>query len=714
MSEQHPTHFRDVTGQVHAGSGHIINIYPASPQEARPPFTLPPDLLTFTGRDDLLDVLDGLLHPGGETTVSIVGLKGMAGVGKSALAIHAAHRWRDRFPDGIVWIDLRGESGACDGLRHVAALYGYQEQAARAGDDPRALAGLVRTILRDKRALLILDNAESLPAGELNCLLPGVPGPVTLVTSRRAFPALERLGRPLRVDVMDEEESLDLLGRLVGRERVEAERAGYLGLAERLGRLPLALDIGGRLMRDRGWGPAEMERRLEGAADRPAFLALPIAERVEDSVALAFALSYDGLDEEHRELFRALSPFAPAGFSPQAVAAVLERDDEGGVEGGLERLETLSLVRRAEAKDRYDLHPLLRDYGLALAVRAGERWAVRHARYFVGLADWGGRQLGNPETALQAVGMATVERANLLAAQQTSLAQGLWDEAVSLAYDLGRLFERSGHWADRRRALEAGIQAARKGEKRRDEAGLIHNLAVLAQAQGEYGEARRLYQEAADTFEQLGAQREQAAVLHELGRLAQDQGEYGEARRLYQESLEIKQQLGDRAGVAYTLGQLGNLAYAQGNLDEARQLYEQVRDVSGQMGDRKSVATALHQLGMLAQDQGEYGEARRLYQESLEIKQQLGNRAGVAQTLHQLGMLAQGQGEYGEPAVCTGSRWRSSSNWATALASPARSTNWGGWPKRAAIWRKQGGCSPKVWSRWRRSVHRMPPSPAVR
>ena len=119
MSEQHTTHFGDVTGPVHTGSGDIINIYPASPQEARPPFTLPPDLLTFTGRDDLLDVLDGLLHPGGETTVSIVGLKGMAGVGKSALAIHAAHRWRDRFPDGIVWIDLRGEVAVAETSREI-------------------------------------------------------------------------------------------------------------------------------------------------------------------------------------------------------------------------------------------------------------------------------------------------------------------------------------------------------------------------------------------------------------------------------------------------------------------------------------------------------------------------------------------------------------------------------------------------------------------
>jgi tetratricopeptide (TPR) repeat protein len=664
--------------------------YAPSPQEARPPFTLPPDLPTFTGRDDLLGTLDGLLHPGGQTAVAIVGLKGMAGVGKSVLAVHAAYRWRDRFPDGVVWVDLR-ESSACDGLRHVAALYGYQEEAARLGDDPQALSALVRTVLQGKRALLVLDNAEGLPEGDLACLLPGAQGPVTVVTSRHAFPALARLGQTLRVDVMSEGEALDLLGELVGEEEVEAQRGAYDDLAKRLGRLPLALDVAGRRMSDRGWGPGEMVRRLEGAADLPAFLALPTAEKPEDSVALAFALSYDALDEGDQALFRALSPFAPVGFTPAAVAAVLERDDVYGVEAALERLEALSLARRMEAAGRYDLHPLLRDYARALAggqAGEGERWGERHARYFLALAGWGRDQLGDPETALQAVQMAALERANLLAAQEACLSQGLWGEAVSLAYRLNSLLERSGHWADRRGALEAGIEAALEGGDENSAAELSHNLGVACRDIGEYGEARALYQQALQFKRQQEDQAGVAVELHELGRLAQDQGNYARARRLYQESLDIEQQLGDRAGVASTLHGLGNVAYLQGDYAEARRLYQEAagtfeqlgaqreqaavlyqlgmlaqaqgdyaearrlyQEVAGtfeQLGARREQATVLHQLGMLAQLQWDYAEARRLYQESLDIKQQLGYRAGVASTLHQLGMLAQDQGDYAE------------------------------------------------------------------
>jgi len=693
-------------------------------------FTLPPDLATFTGRDDLLAQLDHLLQPGGTASVAIVGLKGMAGVGKSALAVHAAHRWRERFPDGVVWVDLRAEKDPCQALRHVAGVYGYREDAARLGEDRQALVALFRTVLQGRRSLLVLDNAEGLGAEDLDCLLPGVAGPVTVVTSRKEFAALSKLGKRLRVDVMAMSEALGLLGRLVGAERVEGEREGYKRLAKRLGRLPLALDIAGRRMADRGWGPGEMMRRLEGARDLPAFLALPVAEKPEESVALAFALSYDGLEVEKQELFRALGAFAAAGFTAGAVAGIIrgerrekrgegegergekgegrEERGEGGeeeAETALERLEALSLVRRAEAgieaqgervEGRYDLHALVRDYARAISGQAGDAdcWAERHAWYFLALADWGYDQLGNPETAAAAVGTAAAERGNLLAAQEACLRLGIGEEAVRLAYWASKLFERSGHWADRRTVLEVGIEAARRGGDEADQAALTHNLAIvcqntgelrkaqelllaslalkrkvgnevlghpsrsdaatlhelgiLAQAQGNYPEASRLYQESLDIKRRLGDRAGVASSLHQLGRLTELQGDYPEARRLYQESLDINQQLGDRAGVATSLHQLGMLAQQQGDYPEARRLYQESLDIKRRLGDRAGVASSLHNLGVLAQDQGDYPEARRLYQESLEIKQQLGYRAGVASTTGQLGILAQAQGEYPE------------------------------------------------------------------
>jgi len=622
---------------------------------------MPPDLPAFTGRQDLLRRLDTVLRPASDAVaVSIVGLEGVAGVGKSSLAVHAAHRWRDRFPDGVVWADVRSENAACDALRLIARLYGFHQQAAQVGDAPRPLAALVRTILQGKRVLLVFDNADGLTLDELDGLLLGVPGTVTVVTSRRALPALERLGEPIRVDVMDEGESLALFRRLVGPERVGADPDAHLALARRLGHLPLALDIAARCMGDRGWSPAEMLRRLDQAADLPTFLALPIADEAQHGVALAFALSYEALDESDRVLFRALSVFAPPGFIARDVAAVLDTDDEAAIQAALDRLEALSLARPSAVSPRYDLHTLLRDYACALADRAGESdaWAVRHARHFLALANSAGDQLDDPASAFQAVAVAAVERANFLAAQQECLAQAFWDEVVSLAYRLDGLFERAGQWSDQRRVLEAGMHAAREAGNQRDEAELSARLGVLAGQEGDYAEARDLYQRATATFEKLGARQEQAALLDQLATLVCQQGEYAEARRLYQQSLDIAQALGDRAGVAVAIRNLGRVAHRQGDEDSAGARYQEAVAIFRELGDRKHEAGVLHELGVLAQARGDYRPIRST------------NWAYWPRP----GAIMSG------PAACHRRRLRLSSNWAPGRSKPPFSTGWGDWP----------------------------------
>jgi len=630
-----------------AATANNIPVYPATPGEAPPPSTLPPDLPAFTGRDGPLGTLGGLLRPGGQTTVGIVGQA--AGVGKSALAIHAAHRWRARFPDGAIWIDLRARAGACGALRHIAGLYGYHGQAAQIGDDPQALAGLVRPILRDQSSLLILDNADGLPADELAYLLPGVPGPVTLVTGRRPFPSLEHV---LTVGAMGEAEAVALLERLVGAESAEAERQAGRALAERLDRIPLALDLAGRRAargqraHNCGWGLVETLRRLDEGVDRPAALGLPVAGEPESSVALAFALSYDALDRRDQEVFRVLSSFAPAGFTSQAVDAVLGRWDMIGVEAALERLRTLSFVHPI-AVGRCSLHPLLHSYAGTLSERAGEqeRWGKRYVRFFVVQADWVWRRSHSPETALQAVTAVTIERGNLLAAQQTSLALGLWDETVTLAYRLDELFKRTGHWADRRLALERGIDAARRGRLRRDEAGLAHNLGLLVQGHGDYAQARRLYEEALDVARQLDDRASVAVALHNLGVLAQIQEDYAEAHRLHQQAARAFERLGDRVGVARTLHQLGNVAYRQGAYAEARRQYGAALDMAQQLGDRAGVASTASQMGKLAYLQGNVEQALHMVQKSLAIRRELGDDEGIAANLRQLAVVAEDQGD---------------------------------------------------------------------
>jgi len=575
-----------------------------------------------------------------------VALTGVGGIGKSALAAAAVRRLAWHYPGGVFWVDGRDYLETGLRLEHVLAIFGhvYGEDFAKlavARQRELALAYLRRI---EAPALLVVDSAD-VASEDVFHFLRDVPGPSAVLVTTRTGP--EYGGCVLNVEAMTPREGLTFLANEIGHRK--ADPRWMLGIDEKTAK---------KLV--------EVARRLDGHA-----LALLQAAALVGSMGVDYALgqvranpargetarrfdfSYGPLPTPRKELLHRVAAFA-ADFDLQAVGVVATVEDEGigslaAWDADLPELVRGSFVERHSLGpdyERFRLHPVMREY---VRRRAGAEPMAAHdrrmARYFAALAGWGGRQLGDTATALQAVAQAAVERANLLAAQETALAQGLWDEAIRLAYDLDNLFERSGRWADRRPALEAGIEAARQDGKQRDEAGLVHNLAVLEQAQGNYAEGRRLYQVSLDIKQQLGDRAGVATTLHQLGVLAQDQGDYAEARRLYQESLDIEQQLGNRAGVAYTLGQMGNLAYAQGDLGEARRLYEQVRDVSQQIGDRRSVATALHQLGLLAQDQGDYAEARRLYQESLDIQQQLGNRDGAAITVWNLGNVALLEGD---------------------------------------------------------------------
>jgi hypothetical protein len=156
--------------------------YPGGPGEVVRPLQLPLGLPTFRGQERYLKEIEQRLHPGGERLVGIVGLEGMGGVGKSALAVEAAHRWGKRFKDGVVWVDLR-EWDVAGGLRHIASTFGYGEQAKQLVD-LREMAGLARSAVGEREVLIILDNAERAAAEEFGLLVPGGECCVTLVTSR--------------------------------------------------------------------------------------------------------------------------------------------------------------------------------------------------------------------------------------------------------------------------------------------------------------------------------------------------------------------------------------------------------------------------------------------------------------------------------------------------------------------------------------------------
>jgi len=612
--------------------------YPASPAGAPRPFQLPPDLVTFAGREPYLDDLDGLLRPGSGQTVGLVGLHGTAGVGKSALAVHAAHRWGERFRDGVVWVDLRRRDVA-SALRHVAATYGYGDQAAQV-PDAEGLAGLVRTVLRTREALVILDNAERVAVEEFPLLLPGAPGCVALVTSRRSFTELERHGRVLPVGEMEQKEAEALLARILGATVDEGERAARKDLAQRLGGLPLALDIAARLMGRRNWSAGEYLARLEEAPSLVAELCLPLAKRPEDSVAVAFALSYEALERGQQRLFRALGVMAEGGIAPPAVAGVVGQEPRE-VERGLEGLAALSLVRPSQVPGRYELHPLLGDYSRVLAHETGEWESLRnaHLAYCVAYAE----RYTDDYGALEA------ELGNLMAAGEWSRESGEHAGVQTLAewlYGGGVHFlHLRGHLREAVRLLGWAAEAARAAGDRRGEGGYLGNLGVAYATLGDARRAIEYYNQALAISREVGGRRAEGTTLGNLGLAYAALGEVRRAIEYHEQALVIRREIGDRLGEGLDLGNLG-LAYADlWEVRRAIEYYEQALVIRREIGDRLGEGLDLGNLGLAYADLGEVRRAIEYYERALAIAREIGDRRGEGTDLGNLGNAYYSLGE---------------------------------------------------------------------
>ena len=664
--------------------------YPSSPKEAPRPFQLPLDLPTFTGRETYLTELDGLLQPGTGQTVGLVGLRGTAGVGKSALAVHAAHRWGDRFRDGVVWVDLR-QRDVPSALRHVAATYGYSDQAAHI-PDAEGLAALVRSVLRGREALVILDNAERVAAEEFPLLIPSVQGCVTLVTSRRSFTELKRYGRVLPVGEMKEEEAEALLSRIIGETMDEDEQAARSALVKRLGWLPLALDITARLIVEQKWSSAEYLARLEGAASLVAELCLPLAERPEDSVAVAFALSYEALKDGQQRLFRALGVMAEGGFAPSTVAGVLG-EEPSQVERGLGDLEALSLVRSSVVRAKYDLHPLLADYSRTLAREAGkwESLCNAHMAYYVGYAE----RYTDDYRALE------VELGNLMAAGEWSRESGENQGVLALAHRLYgggvHFLDLRGHLREAVRLLGWAVEAARALGNRRNEEACLGNLGVayyrlrkvrraieyyeqalviareigdrgaegkhlgnLGNAYytlGQVGRAIEYHEQALAIAREIGDRLGEGNALGNLGLAYADLGEVRRAVEYYEQALEITREIGDRRGEGYQLGNLGNAHAALGEVRRAIEYCEQALVIAREIGDRRNEGAWLGNLGLAYAALGEVRRAIESYEQALVIAREIGNRRGEGNALGNLGLAYKDLGnlvrarELGEQAL---------------------------------------------------------------
>jgi len=356
----------DVTGppaglEARPASATEPPVRPDAPYAVTAPAQLPPDVPEFVGRADEVARVERLVAPG--APASVVGLTGLGGMGKTALALHAAHRVRAAFPDGQFFVDLRAAGGhpltASDALAALLVSAGVARSDIPGGPDERSAAW--RSLVADRRVLLVLDDAAS--AAQVRPLIPSGAGSLTMVTAVRRFIDLAG-ARWTTLLPLAPEESVELMGRLVGHERLAAEPGPTGRLAEACSHQPLAVRVAAARLADRpSWTVAEIEQQLYDDLDQPVVMHADC--RIVDA---PFRRASAGLREDQRDAFHRLSHLPDGPFSVTDAARALGRDT-GSTRAVLEDLLDAHLVVDRPG-GRYAFFALVRAFARRQPVRA--------------------------------------------------------------------------------------------------------------------------------------------------------------------------------------------------------------------------------------------------------------------------------------------------------------------------------------------------------
>ena len=653
---------------------------PTSP--SRVPFVLPQlDVSTFTGRDVELTQLEELIvKREGPKVCSIIGLAGTAGIGKSALACHFAELHKADFPDGVIGLRVDGKD--IDTIaREFARCCGEEIDP----EDQRDATTIMQDVFRHRHALLIFDNADD---ANIRSLRPGGERCAVIVTTRdRGLPVLLDVPSEGRIDLppLPDPDSLRLLKRLLGEERVAAEREAACRTIELVGNLPLALQIvGATLQMQERRSLADYAASLREEKSRLA--KLKIRGDLYLDVRASFSLSLGLLESEEVDFFACQSVCAEDGFSVQAAMAAGDCDESTAYER-LGYLYRLSLLNRPQfGAGRFVFHSLIRLFAQELAVERSlqDDAAERHALFFVELvktSDVSDRIAASvlaeemDDIVLAAEWLRCQEIADqefLIRLQLLFEKHGYWQRAVGLMSEFLRLTERvedwravvhlyiqrakylslRGQWSQARETLTpiAGVidRIGDEAVRQRCEAMWLTTLGGLLQRLGHFNEAVNAFQRGYDLSVDLEDQHGQAKVLNSLGGVLQDQGSFDKAADAFQRSYDLSVDLGDQHGQAMVLNSLGGVLQRQGRFDEALDTLQRSATIEEQIGDRRGLAMVLTSLGGVLQRLGCFDEAEVAFRRSVEIEGQLGNQRGLAMVLNSLGGVLQRLGRFDE------------------------------------------------------------------
>ena len=600
--------------------------YTAAPAETAPALAiaalhqLPPPPGDFTGRAAELAELTANVEGG----VNISGLQGQGGIGKTALALKLAEQLAPRYPDAQFYLDLKGASKeplpAAAALAHVIRAY---HPDARLPDDEAQLGALYRSVLHDKRALLLMDNAAD--AAQVAPLIPPA-GCVLLVTSRRHFtlPGLH----PIDLDTLPPADARTLLWAVAPRIGAQADE-----IAKLCGYLPLALRLAASAIAERAdLGVADYVRRLTDARQRLSLIEAPLG------------LSYDLLSAELQQRWRTLAVF-PAPFDAAAAAAVWAMELDAA-QDALGELVKYSLLSWSDTTARYSLHDLTRLFADSrMSTDERDTGQTRHAIHYADVlaaADKLYRQGG--EAIMRGLALFDAEWTNIQAGQAWAARHAGDDDTNAWLcvrypdYGANVLLLRQ-HPRERINWLESALAAARKVNDRRSEGNALGNIGNAYANLGKQRRAIEFHNQALIILREVSNRRGEGAALGNLGIAYRNLGEPRRAIEFFEQALEIDREIGARRNEGHDLGNLGN-AYADlGEPRRAIEFYEQALAISREIGDRLSEGTVFGNLGLAYADLGEPRRAIEFYKQALVILREIGDRRGEGNDLWNMSLV---------------------------------------------------------------------------
>ncbi len=612
-------------------------------KQRRRPLQAPRDIPEFTGRQEIIKRVEAsLLSERSAPAVWV--LSGMAGVGKSSIAIRIANKFPNNFPDGILYANLAGASAKPTDTTDVLNRF-LKDLGVSVGELPSGYESLVtayRTLIATKAILVVLDDAAD--TAQVNDLIPTSPLSAALITSRRPLATLPG-SQSIPIDVWTADESIKFLQVLLGASRVQSASDEASELAEICGRLPLALRIiGAQLIRRPLWPLARMVSRLRDEQRR-----LEVLRADDIAIRSVFATAYESLTPDQARLFRIVGLTLGPTFSIESVA-IMANEDEYTVEDLLEDLADRHLISPDEVPGRYQLHDLMRLFAKERAY--DEESPEERIATLRRLLEWHLRVLEGDSPSVRT--WVRLERRSLVTGVLIAGENGWDDICWRTANELATYNSLDSEYIDWITCNQAGLKAAQNCRSREGQALMTGGLGQASRALDKLNDARSYLEQSLQAFREIADQHGCAEILWEIGKTASEQWDIARAISAYTESIEIFKAIRHPSYVARAFHALGHLYSGIGRHDEALAWYEKELQLAAEHGaNARHRGVAYQGMAACLDASGMAEQSVESYEKSITLAREAGDTKGLrirlvrkAKVLENLGRVAEAHAAY--------------------------------------------------------------------